>query len=254
MTFQDPTKPNDCVEDYQDSHLDYLCALGIANDIEVEEAILANSLSQLGFNPAEQKNITIHIPTQLLEYGSDDSDPNTPLCGIRDSLILNRKVEDVVLTFDHEYLSWEFFLANSTVPVRPVKVTINSSGEYSTGGNAFNENMSIDCLELSFDTTDSSTLWRLQISCGSHWFDYVCCKISFCGKQQPVKTERICNHTPLEILSLPTRVFYKLKRSRIDTIEQLEEKSDGDLRMLKGFGQISLNEVKSCLKAYRSTL
>jgi hypothetical protein len=136
MTFQNPLEKNDCAKDYQGSHLDYLCAIGNANDIEVEEAILGNVLNKLGFDPGKQKNITIHIPSQLLEYGSDEP-KDSPQCAIDKSLILNRKIDDVVLRFDHEYLEWEFFLKNSTIPDRPSKVTTYSPGEYGVGGDAF---------------------------------------------------------------------------------------------------------------------
>lgn len=178
MTFQNPLHENDCVEDYQGSNLEYLRALGKANDIQIEEAILANGISKLGFDPGKQQDITIHIPSQLLEYGSDEP-KDSPQCGIRKSLIVYRKIDNIVITFDHEYLEWEFSLNNPSIPDRPVKVTAYPQGEYGIGADAFKENMNIDCLQLSFDATDSSTSWILQITCGNHWFNHVCCKVSF---------------------------------------------------------------------------
>jgi hypothetical protein len=261
MTFQNPLQTNDCAEDYQDSHLDYLCVLGKANDIEVEEAILVNCLNKLGFDPSKLENLTIHIPSQLLEYGSDEPE-NSPQCGIDESLILNRKIDDVILRFEYEYLKWEFFLTNPAIPDNPSKVTIEPSGEYSIGGKAFKERMSIDCLELCFDTTDSSTLWRLQVSCGSHWFDWVCCKISFAQKvnqkndnnfeesigfsqESSTKTK-----TKLESLGLSIRVFMTLKRRGFKFIEDIESIDDSELMTIKGFGPLSLNEVKTKLRNY----
>ena len=117
MTFKNPLELNDCGTDCEGSELEYLCALGKANDIQIEEAILANCIGKLGFDPGKQKHITIHIPTQLLEYASDKPD-TSPECGIDNSLVINRKIKDVLLKFDHECLEWEFFLKDSTIPDR----------------------------------------------------------------------------------------------------------------------------------------
>jgi hypothetical protein len=262
MTFQNPLEENDCAQDYEASHLDYLCAIGNANDIEVEEAILANSLNKLGFDPGKQKKITIHIPSQLLEYGSDEPE-NSPQCGIDDSLILNREIDDVVLKFDHEFLEWEFFLKNSTIPDRPAKVTVYPPPEgYGIGGDAYEENMNINCLQLSFDTTDSSSSWRLQVSCGEdHWFDYVCCKISFpdivtfvdSKTTLPTQVSTEEQVTPLTVLNLPVRVRNTCKRAGIISVEELAALSDEEILQIKTAGFYALKEIRKSLDIWRNS-
>jgi hypothetical protein len=174
MTFQNPLQNNDCIQNYQNSHLDYLCALGDANDIAVERLIAINSINKLGFNPIEQKRIEIHIPSQLLEYGNEERFER-PKCGIRKSLIIRRHINDVVLKLDKELLEWELFLENSIIPDRPAKVRVDSSEEHNIGEDAFEENMNIDHLRLFFNVKDSFAYWTLQVSCASDWFKNVCC-------------------------------------------------------------------------------
>jgi hypothetical protein len=252
MTFENPLQKNDCAKDYQDSHLDYLCALGEANDIEVEEAIMAYGIDKLGFDPSKQKNITIHIPSQLLSYGSDEP-KDSPPCGIDKALVINRAIDDVILRFDRQCLEWQFFLKNSTIPDSLVKVTSNLDGKYSIEEDAFKENINIHYIELAFDTIDSSIWWRVQVFCGSRWFDHVCCKISFDSERQVQTIQKNdTSKTPLELLSLPIRVFLSLKRRGITSIEELESTSDVELMTIKGFRQKSLNEVKTKLHNYKN--
>ena len=173
MTFENPMEEVNCAEEYQDSSLDFLCALGSANDIQVEKAILAFVVEKLGFNPMKQKKIQIHLPSQLLH--SDQK--NRECCGINNSIVVNRKIEDIILEFNHEFVEWNFFLANNDLSY-PVNVTTNDDHSHSIGAD-LDEKLMVHAITFVVDTTDFSTWWNFEITCGLRWFSEVYYEITF---------------------------------------------------------------------------
>jgi hypothetical protein len=171
----------DSHEKYTESHLKYLQALGNVDDTE-EAKILNRCIELIGFDPINVKNVGLHIPAQLLKYGIYETEENgyakifPPRCGITKSLVIDRQINNVVLEFNHEWLEWNFFLKNFSIPTHPVQITVDSDEQY-TVDRKITHTMKIRSLQMSFATKDLSKSWHLQLSCGNHWFDDVFCKV-----------------------------------------------------------------------------
>ncbi|MGJ5630966.1 DNA-directed RNA polymerase subunit alpha C-terminal domain-containing protein [Nostoc sp. CALU 1950] len=74
--------------------------------------------------------------------------------------------------------------------------------------------------------------------------------------EKPKETNNVNNTAfdfPIEILNLSKRVFHSLKRARINTVAELQSYSDEYLLTIDGFGQTSLDNVKSVLAIFQPT-
>jgi hypothetical protein len=72
--------------------------------------------------------------------------------------------------------------------------------------------------------------------------------------EKPKETNNINNAAfdfPIEILNLSKRVFHSLKRGKINTVAELQSYSDEYLLNIDGFGQTSLDDVKSALARFQ---
>lgn len=72
--------------------------------------------------------------------------------------------------------------------------------------------------------------------------------------EKPKETNNVNNVAfdfPIEILNLSKRVFHSLKRTRINTVAELQSYSDEDLLSIDGFGQTSLDDIKSVLARFQ---
>lgn len=68
--------------------------------------------------------------------------------------------------------------------------------------------------------------------------------------EKPKETNNVNNAAfdfPIEILNLSKRAYHSLKRTRINTVTELQSYSDEYLLTIDGFGQTSLDDVKSVL-------
>lgn len=72
--------------------------------------------------------------------------------------------------------------------------------------------------------------------------------------EKPKETNNVNNAAfdfPIEILNLSKRAYHSLKRTRINTVAELQSYSDEDLLSIEGFGQTSLDDVKSVLATFQ---
>jgi DNA-directed RNA polymerase alpha subunit len=125
------------------------------------------------------------------------------------------------------------------------------------------KNMNIDCLQLSFDTTDSSSSWRLQVSCDEeHWFDHVCCKVSFLDRVASIDSKATLTtqvfaqeqETPLVALNLSVRTRNTCKRAGINFVEELVALTDDEIVQIKSIGCQTLKEIREKLDIWRNSI
>ena len=86
---------------------------------------------------------------------------------------------------------------------------------------------------------------------------YACplCQRTYTQKNNDEKGEGCCSiissSAEISILGLTHRVYNILKKSGIDTIQKVLEKSDSDLLKLKGFGRTSLYDLHQKSQVFR---
>lgn len=111
--------------------------------------------------------------------------------------------------------------------------------------------------ELSDQSTEQN-LTELTLAIEQEAYPVVDISLDFANPVMTVEKRKETNNVnnaafdfPIEILNLSKRAYHSLKRTRINTVAELQSYSDEYLLTIDGFGQTSLDDVKSVLATFQ---